>query len=197
MDSKTIKFYNENADQYSAWRFKEGKDKTQATFLEHLGYTGHILDLGCGTGEKALWFRKNGLTITAIDASKEMLKYLQKVNGISSFQMDITDLDLDEKFDGIWASFSLQHLKKTDQDILIKDIPTLLKKAGIFYLGIHEGNQSYRDELGRLYVPRTESDLEYVLSTHKLSIIEIFKEKTSSFDGKPINVMHIFSQLSH
>ena len=197
MDNETIKFYNRNANQYSAWRFKEGEDKAQTTFLEHLGCTGHILDLGCGTGEKALWFRKNGLTITAIDASKEMLKHLQKVNGISSFQMDITDLDLDEKFDGIWASFSLQHLKKTDQDILIKDIPTLLKKGGIFYLGIHEGNQSYRDELGRLYVPRTESDLEYVLSTHKLSIIEIFKEKTSSFDGKPINVMHIFSKFSH
>jgi len=122
---------------------------------------------------------------------------LQKVDGISSFQMDITDLDLDEKFDGIWASFSLQHLKKTDQDILIKNIPTLLKKGGIFYLGIHEGNQSYRDELGRLYVPRTNSDLEYVFYTHKLSIIEIFKEKTTSFDGKPINVMHVFSQFSH
>ncbi len=197
MDNETIKFYNKNADQYSAWRFKEGEDKAQTTFLKHLGCCGHILDLGCGTGEKALWFRKNGLTITAVDASKEMLKYLQNVNGISSLQMDIADLHLNEKFDGIWASFSLQHLRKTDQNIIIKDIPTLLKKGGIFYLGIHEGNQSYRDELGRLYVPRTESDLEYAFSTHKLSIIEIFKEKTSSFDGKPINVMHIFSEFSY
>ena len=81
MDNETIKFYNKNAAKYSAWRIEEGEDKAQTTFLKYVGPTGHILDLGCGTGEKALWFRKNGLTITAIDASKEMLKFLQKVNG--------------------------------------------------------------------------------------------------------------------
>ncbi len=197
MDNETIKFYNKNAAKYSAWRIEEGEDKAQTTFLKYVGPTGHILDLGCGTGEKALWFRKNGLTITAVDASKEMLSHLQKVKGISSLQMDITKLSLNKKFDGIWASFSVQHLEKTDQDSLIHKVPNLLKEGGIFYLGIHEGNQSYRDQLGRLYVPRIENDLAGIFYALKLSIIKIFKERSSSFDGKQINVMHIFSQFSN
>src|SRR4051812_46223176 len=31
-----------------------------------------VLELNCGTGEDALWFSKNGFTITATDISEEM-----------------------------------------------------------------------------------------------------------------------------
>ena len=67
--------------------------------------------------------------------------------------------------------------------------------GGIFYLGIHEGDRSYRDQLGRLYVPRTEKDLRAICHSHNLVVFEFFREESSSFDGHPIEVMHMFSRL--
>ena len=34
---------------------------------------GNILDLGCGTGEDAVWLMAAGLQVTAIDASPQMV----------------------------------------------------------------------------------------------------------------------------
>ncbi len=194
MDNKTIKFYDYNAEKYSKWRSDQGADQAQKVFLQNTKSAGYILDLGCGTGEKSLWFRNNGLAVKAVDASGEMLKFLKNAQGIFCSQMDIAKLEPAEKFDGIWASFSLQHLKKNEQNKLLKKIPRILNKGGTFYLGIHEGKQSYRDQLGRLYVPRSEKDLRAIFSSNELSIFEFFKEKSSSFDGKPIEVMHFFAR---
>ena len=99
------------------------------------------------------------------------------------------------KYDGVWASFSIQHLERKIQDRLFKKISKTLNKNGIFYIGIHEGNKSYRDNLNRLYEPRSETELKKILKKNKLQIFNLFKEKNFSFDNKPIKIMHIFSKL--
>ena len=195
MDNKTINFYNHNADKYSKWRSDQSADEAQTIFLQNTKSAGHVLDLGCGTGEKTLWFKQKGLMVTAVDASGEMLKYLTNINGVSCSQMDITELDFEEKFDSIWASFSVQHLEINEQDQLFAKIPNNLKNGGVFYLGMHEGTQSYRDQLGRLYVPRSENDLRNNCASNNLSIFDFFREQSTSFDGKPIKVMHLFARL--
>ncbi len=197
MDNKTIDFYNHNAEKYFKWRSGQGADRAQQVFLQSMIRSGHILDLGCGTGEKSLWFKENGLRVTAIDASPEMLKYLTNIEELSCRQMDIRELKFEEKFDGIWASFSVQHLTLNEQNLLFAKIPRNLKVGGVFYLGIHEGNQSYRDQLGRLYVPRMENDLRDHYLSCNLSIFEFFREHSTSFDGKPIEVMHLFAKLKN
>ena len=194
MDEKTINFYDHNAEKYSKWRSDQSPDQAQKVFLQNTKPGGYILDLGCGTGEKSLWFRDNGLNVKAVDASEEMLKFLNNAQGVFCSQMDITRLEHEEKFDGIWASFSIQHLKINEQNELLKKIPKTLNKGGIFYLGMHEGSQSYRDQLGRLYVPRSEKDLRAIFSFNRLSIFEFFREKSSSFDGEPIEVLHLFAR---
>ena len=78
---------------------------------------------------------------------------------------------------------------------IIKKISKTLNKNGIFYIGIHEGNKSYRDNLHRLYVPRSENELKKILKKNKLQIFNFFKENNFSFDNKPIKIMHIFSKL--
>ena len=61
MDKKTIEFYNKNAHRYAEWRSKESTDLSQRIFLNEVKLNGKIIDLGCGTGEKAIWFNKKGL----------------------------------------------------------------------------------------------------------------------------------------
>ena len=70
----------------------------------------------------------------------------------------------------------------------------MLKEKGIFYLGIHKGKNSYRDNLGRLYVPREKQELSQELEKIGFSIKDISIRKSLSFEKKPIEIMHIFCQ---
>ena len=38
----------------------------------------HMLELGCGTGEDAVWLAQHGLTVTATDASSAMLEQTRR-----------------------------------------------------------------------------------------------------------------------
>ena len=50
-----------------------------------------ILDIGCGTGEHALYFEKFGMKVTCIDFSNEMVK-LCKERGLNAVIMDMEDV---------------------------------------------------------------------------------------------------------
>ena len=98
------------------------------------------------------------------------------------------------EFDGAWASFSLQHLMKKDQKKAYAVVYKILKEKGTFYLGIHKGKNSYRDNLGRLYVPREKQELSEELEEIGFSIKDISIRESLSFEKKPIEIMHVFCQ---
>ncbi len=195
MDKKTIAFYENNAQKYAKWRSKEGRDLPEKIFLNEVKTSGEIIDLGCGTGEKTVRFYNKGLKVTAVDASSEMLKKIIKINGINIQLIDLSNISFLKKYDGVWASFSIQHLYKSKQDLLFEKVSRAMNKNGVFYVGIHEGHKIYRDNLQRLYVPRSEKDLRKVFKKNNFRIFNFFKEKNFSFDNNQINVMHIFAKF--
>jgi SAM-dependent methyltransferase len=75
----------------------------------------HILELGCGTGEDAVWLAKRGVQVTATDASSEMLaRARQKIEAMSlSNQVNVGYLDMNDpnilapntQYDGAFANF--------------------------------------------------------------------------------------------
>ena len=174
MDKKTIEFYNNNAHKYAEWRSAEGIDITQKIFLNEIRSGGKMIDLGCGTGEKTIWFHKQGLKVDAVDASPKMLEKFDNLKDININQTDLSKIIFSKKYDGAWASFSIQHLKKSLQDLLFEKISNALKKNGILYVGIHEGHKFYRDDLQRLYVPRSENGLRKVLKKNDFKIFNFF-----------------------
>ena len=195
MDHKTIEFYNKNASEYAKWRSTEKIDLAQKIFCNELPSSGQIIDLGCGTGEKSIWFSQKGFKVDAVDASFKMLEIFESYKSVKIQQMDLNEIVFSKKYDGIWASFSIQHLEKKNQDLLFCKISKALNKNGIFYIGIHEGHKAYRDNLSRLYVPRTESELRKVLKNLNLRIFNLFREENFSFDNKPITIMHIYAKM--
>ena len=123
-----------------------------------------------------------------------MLEIFENHKAINIQQKDLNEIVFSKKYDGIWASFSIQHLEKKNQDLLFGKISKALNKKGIFYIGIHEGHKAYRDNLNRLYVPRTESELRKILKNFNFRIFNLFREENFSFDDKPINIMHIYAK---
>ena len=141
--------------------------------IEEKKVVNSIIDLGCGTGEKSIWFSQKGFKVDAVDASFKMLEIFESYKSVKIQQMDLNEIVFSKKYDGIWASFSIQHLEKKNQDLLFCKISKALNKKGIFYIGIHEGHKAYRDNLSRLYVPRTESELRKVLKNLNLRIFNL------------------------
>jgi len=104
------------AKKYDAdFTFSEiGKKQRQLVYryLKKLPTNQNILELNCGTGEDALWFKEKGHTILATDISKNMIDIAKKK---ASYKKDITFLLLDiktlsketfpEKFDVIFSNF--------------------------------------------------------------------------------------------
>ena len=114
-------------------------------------------------GEKSIWFSQKGFKVDAVDASLKMLEILESHIAINIQQMDLNEIVFSKKYDGIWASFSIQHLEKKKPRLVIWKNFQSFKQKGNFYIGIHEGHKAYRDNLNRLYVPRTENGLRKVL----------------------------------
>ena len=195
MDKTTLDFYDKNAEKYLEWRSFQGPERAQEIFLQNVRTQGRILDVGCGTGNHSVWFAQKGFNVTAFDASKKMVGWLKQKNRVKCFQSDILDFNFDIGFDGIWCSFALQHLEKSNQNKFLEKIPKGLNKQGVFYLGIHEGSQEFRDKFGRYYAPRTQVEINSLFLKIGLSIFKTIKESSSSFDGSPIKVMHFFSTL--
>jgi len=94
-----------------------------------------ILDLRCGGGENAFYFKQKGIDVTCIDFSESMIN-LGREKGLNAFVMDIEDLRFDDNsFDGIWVVTSLLHIPKLR-------LPKVLNKLSVFL----------RDIRGHLYL---------------------------------------------
>jgi ubiquinone/menaquinone biosynthesis C-methylase UbiE len=76
----------------------------------------HILELNCGTGEDAFFLARHGVTITALDASKQMVlqawrrRELESPNSPIRFELlpteDLAELKNAPLFDGVFSNFS-------------------------------------------------------------------------------------------
>lgn len=143
----TKKTYDEIADDYSKRDFsnieetsgvKDDLDK----FTSLLPKGSKALDVGCGSGRDSRYLYKNGLKVTGIDFSSEMIRNAKEHNPeIEYIQMDLEHLDFPEKtFDGVWANASLHHIPKANLKAVLSDIYKMLKVNGIFAVKVKHGS---------------------------------------------------------
>ena len=79
------------------------------------------MEFGSGTGLISFNLKDNFSHITLIDISKFMIDNLDfkiennKINNMVTRQIDIIENDIDEKFDVIYSSMALHHIKDTNE----------------------------------------------------------------------------------
>lgn len=108
-----------------------------------------VLDLGCGSGHHAEYFRKQGCDVLCADISPAMLDICRD-KGLRTRHLDMeTMVFMDTTFDGVWAYSSLLHLPKARIPKVISKIHAILKPNGIlamaFKLGETEGLEEHED----------------------------------------------------
>lgn len=187
----TRESYNKNAKVFSEY-FKDlldlEKRKEFKTFIGLLRGN-KILDLGCGSGDHALYFKENGFDVTCIDISENMIE-LCKQKGLNAEVMDIESLKFeDSEFDGIWAVTSLLHVPKNKIADVVRSLSRVLKDKGILYVCVKEGE-------GERYIP-DKHDLttsRFFAYWQKEELIDVFKKSFDLVDfwkHRPLNTMFL------
>ena len=152
-----------------------------AEFLPHVKQHGHILDAGCGSARDAAYFKNQGFTVSAFDASPALAKlasnYLQQPVEIKTFQ----ELECVNKYDGIWCCASLLHVPKAELPQVFLKLQNALKPDGVLYVSFKYGTQE-RVHNGREFTDLNEQLLSSLLNQHtQLSIVKHWQ----SVDQRP------------
>lgn len=92
------------------------------------------LDVGCGTGENALWLADNGWTVTAIDVSATAVdmtrkKAIEWAVPLTTIRIDGREFFSEEPFDLINVCYL--HLREPIRKRLLKNLVGLLEENGV------------------------------------------------------------------
>ena len=170
--NRTLEYYEKNAHNFAEGTAKVKFTSVQDRFLACLPKDGRILDFGCGSGRDTKYFLSRGFKVDAVDGSAKICEIAENNTGIKVRQMDFTELDVQEKYDGIWACASVLHLPKEELTVVFRKMLQALKLRGYLYAsfkyGVFEG---WRNE--RYYTNFTEKSFrEFVGMFPEAEIIE-------------------------
>ena len=137
----TIKTYDQYSDQFDQ-KFEKHfytfvQEKADAFIRELPGKD--IVDLGCGPGNHARYFKERGLNVLGVDLSPAMVERTRS-KGIPAEIHDIENLDLgDRTFDGVWMYASLLHVHRDRVSDVVSRVRAILKPNGLLGLAVKEG----------------------------------------------------------
>lgn len=112
-------------------------------FLHTLPSHGRLLDIGCGSGVSVSEYCINqGFDLVGIDYSKTMIELARQKFPKSRWHVqDMTAMEIDGSFDGIYSWDGFFHLSIKEQRLLIPKISEQLRSGGAILLtvGTNEG----------------------------------------------------------
>lgn len=165
-DPQTMAVYDNRTDDYEAMMANYAKNDPRIDdFIAACPKGGCVLDVGGGPGGYARLMAAAGLQVDAIDASLAMTRRAAKLDGVNAWQGQFEDIDAEQHYDGVWASFSLLHAPRADFPGHLTRLYKALKPGGIFFIGMKTGTGNERDSLDRYYEYYSHKELEAYLKT--------------------------------
>lgn len=101
----------------------------------------HLLDVGCGEGQAAIFFAKNGYTVSAFDIADSGIKKAQAIASqhhldIDFFKANILDYRLEHNFDIILSSGTLQYIPPSYRKEIIDNYKKHTNINGIHLMNV-------------------------------------------------------------
>lgn len=156
MKDTTLNYYNQNAQNFIDGTVNVDFKETQNRFLNKLPTGAYILDFGCGSGRDTKYFLEQGFAVDATDGSLELCKLASEYTGIQVKHMLFQELDIVEKYDGIWACSSILHVSSTELSVVLQRMSNALKDNGLIYTSFKYGNFE-GERNGRYFTDMTET----------------------------------------
>ncbi|MBC8444093.1 class I SAM-dependent methyltransferase [Candidatus Woesearchaeota archaeon] len=193
---KTIESYNKFAKNYVEYTFDTILQYQLTQFISFLKGK-KILDVGAGSGRDAQYLKEEGLKVTGIELSPEVIKEAKRKTRLSFKEMDMRKLDFkDTGFDGVWCCASFIHLPKKDAEKALKEFHRVLTENGVLYLGLKEGEKegfesSHKLNNSDVYVSHyVQEEIEEKLRDCDFEIITTYIEK----DAEGISWINTFAR---
>lgn len=160
--TKTIDYYNQNADNFIVGTKDVGFSDIQNEFISFLPTGAKILDFGCGSGRDAKAFMEKGYKVIAVDGSVEICRIASEYLGTEVKQMLFDELDETDEYDGIWACASILHADYSELSNILQGIYRALKIKGVFYTSFKYGSfQGERN--GRFFTDLDEASWDKLM----------------------------------
>ncbi len=171
----SIDYYNKYANLYFESTVELDMGAMLDKFIAFLPEGGEVLDLGCGSGRDSLYLIERGFGVTAVDGSGELCELASIHIGQDVLQMQFSELDFDEVFDGIWACASLLHTTPDEFEEIFGKVIKCLKPGGVLYMSFKHGEFSgFRN--GRYFNDFKSKELKDIVNRHsELNLLEIWK----------------------
>lgn len=180
----SINYYNKKSIEFFERTINLDMNIFYKPFLELIIPGGHILDAGCGSGRDSRYFINKGYTVTAMDASEEMVKIASKLINQDVLKLYFQEIDFTEKFDGIWACASLLHVNRTEICDVINKLANALKKEGILYASFGYGDKEEFDS-ERYFNYFDESSWDKIMENRiRLKVIKKWKVENTNPNSK-------------
>jgi SAM-dependent methyltransferase len=179
----TIDYYDANAQSFYERTRNTNLIDNYTKFLQMLSAKANILDAGCGGGRDSKYFLDQGYTVTAFDASKEMVKHASRDTGLKVLQLLFKDLNFFNIFDGVWANLSLIHVPYNETNIVFRKIYNALKPQGIFYAVYKYGDEFMQVGERQFWNMTEKTILPYLEGL--FDIVEIWKSPDNRSKNAP------------
>lgn len=146
-------------------------------FLAQLPPNGHILDIGCGSGEPiAGYFIRQGFNVTGIDgAPAQIARCRERFPQQRWLVNDMRTLDLGTRFDGIIAWDSFFHLSQADQrKMFAVFLAHAADRAALMFTSGPDQGEAIGKFCGKPLFHASLSPIEYInlLHQHQFSVVE-------------------------
>ncbi|MET0002063.1 MAG: class I SAM-dependent methyltransferase [Candidatus Thiodiazotropha sp.] len=185
--ARTIKFYDENANDYIERTRDLDLSVQRNRFLSYLPGNSTILDVGCGSGRDIKEFSSMGYSVVGIDASHSLIEFARKYTKEKCLELSYDDISWVEEFDGIWACASLLHVKKLEMEKLLNRLCRALKRGGVLYVSLREGEDEKVLPDGRYFSNYTSEEFFKIIeSGHCMRVIESWTTPDLSGDRPDI-----------
>jgi len=181
-DPRTLAFYEEHAQEFCESTAFLDLRKLHERFLKVLPPGGRILDAGCGSGRDTRAFVARGYGVTAMDASPQMARLAAAFTGQECQVLSFQEMEFSEEFGGIWVCASLLHIPKHEIANVMTRFIKALKKNGILYISLKEGEGERIAEDGRFFNYYTVDSFRIVLANFP-ALREIDYWETDSIRG--------------
>ena len=178
---KTLSYYNTNAHRFTSDTLDVEFSDIQDSFLAQLPAGALILDFGCGSGRDSRYFLQKGYRVEACDGSEEMVKAATRNAGIPVKKMLFSELNEENRYDGIFACASILHVPSKELPDILTRMKRAVKPGGILYVSFKYGTfEGIRN--GRYFTDQTEESLQVILD--KVGGLEIIRTGITG-DARP------------
>ena len=149
-DCATLRFYAETAPVYHA-RCQAGINCDLPGWLDRLAPGAEILELGCGAGRDAAEMLRRGFRVEPTDGVPAMAALATQRLGRPVRVMRFAELDAADRYDAVYASYSLLHVPRAGLVDVLQRIWRALSPGGWHMATYKSGGHEGRDDLGRYF----------------------------------------------